>query len=384
MQVTSRVVAASAAMVAGGALGLAAALTPAPAQDRPMVTAPAGQLALAERPIYNQRFQAAPPQIRQQILQLRQQAQIRSWTFTVNYTEALDRPLSQLAGTRMPADFAQRAQQQNQIAAEAVRLDTQYLAAQNVQLAPIPCNAASPTCSFRNLYAPVRNQGGCGSCWAFSAMGAYEGTYRLRFGGNIDTSEQHVLSCSGAGSCGGGWWAGVYDWMLGTKVLGESQMTYAGTNGTCTPAPNDGYFRAAACGYVNPSGMPTVAQLKAALAEHGPLTVAVRVTDAFRGYSSGVFNETDNGPINHGVTLIGWDDSKQAWLIRNSWGPVWGDEGYMWIRYGSNSIGYGAAWVRPVRQNLTINPDLLRLIERYRLRPIDPRMLRPMPRPPGT
>ena len=69
-----------------------------------------------------------------------------------------------------------------------------------------------------------------------------------------------------------------------------------------------------------------------------------------------MFNEYDLSTVNHGVTLIGWDDSKVAgdrkgaWLIKNSWGTGWGtaaggpERGYMWIAYGSNNIGYGAAW----------------------------------------
>jgi len=69
-----------------------------------------------------------------------------------------------------------------------------------------------------------------------------------------------------------------------------------------------------------------------------------------------VFNErnlgTPNAPVNHAVTLIGWDEDKHAWLIKNSWGQGWGEpagsgtqRGYMWISYDSNNIGYGAAWV---------------------------------------
>jgi hypothetical protein len=74
--------------------------------------------------------------------------------------------------------------------------------------------------------------------------------------------------------------------------------------------------------------------------------VAVEVTNAFRAYTGGVFNESSTGDVNHGVTLIGWDDAKQAWRIKNSWGPGWGESGYMWIDYQSNSIGYGASWVQ--------------------------------------
>jgi cathepsin L len=86
--------------------------------------------------------------------------------------------------------------------------------------------------------------------------------------------------------------------------------------------------------------------MKQALCAYGPLSVCVRVTSAFQAYHSGVFNQNDPGAINHCVTLVGWNDAKGAWLIKNSWGTGWGMNGYMWIKYGSNSIGKLALWVK--------------------------------------
>ncbi|MEG3179400.1 C1 family peptidase [Sphingomonas sp. LT1P40] len=354
-----------AAAIAGlGAVGAASFAGPTAGQPGVAQIKPSA-IRIPERAIYSQRLTKASPAIRTQITQLRSVAVQNNWTFNISYTEAMDRPLSQLAGLKPPTDLASTAPQVNSFAVQALQLDKQFLAEQNVTLAALPCAAGSATCSYQSAFGPVRNQGGCGSCWAFATMGAYEGSYRLLYGSAIDSSEQHVLSCSGAGTCGGGWWA--FPWLLGTKDRTESQMPYTAANGTCTPSPN-GLYRASAWGYVgNGSSVPSVAQLKAALAQYGPLAVAVRVTPAFQAYGGGVFNQTDNGPLNHGVTLIGWDDSKQAWLIRNSWGAVWGDGGNMWIRYGSNRIGYAASWVRPVRAGLVINPKFFDLIRRSRL-----------------
>jgi cathepsin L len=95
-------------------------------------------------------------------------------------------------------------------------------------------------------------------------------------------------------------------------------------------------------------------QLKQALLEHGPLVVLVHMDNAFKAYKGGVFNERSQGKVNHAVVLLGWDDTKRAWLIQNSYGNKWGtkmiDEpwaiaGYMWIEWESNGIGQFAAWV---------------------------------------
>ncbi len=365
------------AMLAG-AIGLAAvAATPffaSAAQDPP--TLKKGQVAvqLKESAIYNQRLLKASPQIKMEVNQLRERAVAERWTFNVGYTTALDRSIEQLTGLKLPppAELEAKMASQNKFAVEALDIDRQFMIAKKFTLAPLPCTAASATCSYESKMPAIRNQGGCGSCWAFTAMGAYEGTYRLRFNSVIDTSEQHIVSCAGAGSCAGGWWDPVFTWMLGTKVRTEAQTPYTASNGVCTPAPV-GTYKAAAWGFVTiKAEVPTVAQLKSALVTHGPLAVAVRVTPAFQAYTSGVFNQNDTGWINHGVVIVGWDDSKGAWRIRNSWGTGWGDNGYMWIKYGANSIGYAAAWVRPTKAGLIFNPDLLRLIERHRLviRPI--------------
>jgi cathepsin L len=105
--------------------------------------------------------------------------------------------------------------------------------------------------------------------------------------------------------------------------------------------------RAVAWDYVNypPDKLPSVIQLKAALVEHGPLVVLIRIDEALKAYKGGVFNEHDPGTVNHAVLLLGWDDKKKAWLLLNSWGREWGETGYMWVAWGSNNVGMYAAWI---------------------------------------
>lgn len=86
-------------------------------------------------------------------------------------------------------------------------------------------------------------------------------------------------------------------------------------------------------------------------------------------YKSGVFNENSNADINHAVTLVGWDDSKQAWRIKNSWGKAWEEAGYMWIAYNANKIGYGTSWVQaklnPPEPTCEDGPSLIAYNELY-------------------
>ena len=106
-------------------------------------------------------------------------------------------------------------------------------------------------------------------------------------------------------------------------------------------------YKAVAWGYVDSTvQIPSVAALKKVLCDYCPLAVAVAVTPAFQAYKSGVFNEGSNQGADHPITLVGWDDSKKAWRVKNNWGTGWGESGYMWIAYNTNQIGYAASWVQ--------------------------------------
>ena len=192
----------------------------------------------------------------------------------------------------------------------------------------------------------VRDQGTCGSCWAFATIGAFEGSYLIRNYQEIDASEQQIVSCSGGGSCRGGMYG--FDYLVNHGDAKESDIPYGNSNGNCNTGVASPY-RAYTWGYLpgvsGGWGIPTASALKQYLCVHGPLYVAVRATPALQAYTEGVFNEHDTRITNHAVTLCGWDDAKGAWLIKNSWGTDWGMNGYVWIAYGANSIGDGAAWV---------------------------------------
>lgn len=286
---------------------------------------------------YEQRESAAPKKIKSELDGLRSEATAKGWTFEVGYTTAMDYDIEEITGLKPPDDWLELAKKQNLSAQPLSEIKSVFLG---------KCVADAGAFNWADYggVTGVRDQGTCGSCWAFATHGAFEGSYAILNKVLIDSSEQDTLDCSGAGSCSGGWWAHQY--LIDTGSAEESDYNYVATKGTCRTGV-DRPYKAKAWGYVDSANeIPSIDALKRALCEYGPLAVAVAATPVFKAYKSGVFNEVTNADINHGVTLVGWDDSKKAWRIKNSWGTGWGESGFMWIAYGSNKIGYAASWVQ--------------------------------------
>ncbi len=200
----------------------------------------------------------------------------------------------------------------------------------------------------------VKDQGQCGSCWAFATVGVLEGLIKRNTGTTVDLSEQFLVSCNKSSwSCNGGGWAHDYHkTTLGSQqsVAGavlEADKPYSASNGTCTPIPNHPYALAS-WAYVGAyNSVPSTTAIKNAIYTYGPVSAAICAGSAFGRYSSGVFstNEASTcspGSTNHAIVLVGWNDSTQTWLLRNSWGTGWGESGYMRIAYGTSNVGYAA------------------------------------------
>jgi hypothetical protein len=259
---------------------------------------------------------------------------------------------------------------------------------------------AAKSWDWRDYYidvGPVLNQGlGCNTCWAFATASAAAasiqknylesmimrdymfpdketGELSKRLGpvfvpGNLPAPfAQDLLNCMPVTVeeiCESGWHGQAFDFMvygngipnsypdgfpIKDETTGETKLTRReykqGQKFACQPSA--GLSRAISWDYVNspPDKLPTVAQLKTALIERGPLAAPIYYDECLANYKGGVFNERDLGMINHVVLLIGWDDAKGAWLVKNSWGEEWGEKGFAWIKYGSNNIGMFAAWI---------------------------------------
>jgi hypothetical protein len=284
---------------------------------------------------------------------LRKQGQVEGWTFTVDKNPATDYPLEQLCGLVEPADWRVNA-----------RFD--------------PC---TPRGGLPDAWdwrdhdgcTPIRDQGGCGSCWAFAAIGAMESNLRIYagLGLDLDLSEQWLVStCTDAGDCDGGWHADALNYLCcngledpcgDSGAAFESDFPYQGSNSGCgCPYPHP--YCIGSWVYVGPpSGTPSVNQIKQAIYERGPVAVGVHADyGAFQGYSGGVFNSCQSGPIDHGVVLVGWDDNQGSngiWILRNSWSAGWGEAGYMRIEYGCSGVGYGTTFVILYDCNENLVPD---------------------------
>ena len=315
-------------------------------------------------------------------------------TFTPRHNPALDVPIAKLTGLKLPANLEakapeQRAKAENHLQREKLVqsvVKRQGPAPQSRPRAAGPggaaagdatletvevnpgnkynCDPAAKAFDWRGKGAvtPVKQQGTCGSCWAFTAIATLESNYFLTNGENFSGAEQHILDCSKGGTCEGGWYGDAWDKLQGYGTATSAVYPYVGVQNSCAagkPTP----FHWTTWGWVNDdrpvSEPPPVEKLKAQLCRRGPIATTVNATEAFVAYGGGdgeVFNAQEEGEINHAITLVGWDDDKQAWLIKNSWGPKWGEKGFMWINYSTNKIGSYSAWVA-ARKTVTLEDD---------------------------
>jgi len=202
---------------------------------------------------------------------------------------------------------------------------------------------------------PVKDQGQCGSCWAFATVGPLELNVLIREGLEEDISEQYLVSCNTEQwGCRGGWWAHDYHaWEVppgeeGAGGVREASFPYSARDESCAP-PHPHEYQIQSWRFVGEEwGIAPDVDIKRAIYEHGPVATSVCVNSAFQSYTSGVFGGPGCTLVNHGVVLVGWDDDQGdagVWYVRNSWGPGWGEAGYMRIAYGVSNVGFGANYV---------------------------------------
>jgi len=193
----------------------------------------------------------------------------------------------------------------------------------------------------------VKNQGNCGSCWSFSTTGALEGAYKIKYGSLPSLSEQQLVSCDSTDSgCNGGWMDNAFTWVKKNGgITTESAYPYTsgntGASGTCSKSgyTNDPKTAPASFTDVTPKN---VNALMSAVVQQ-PVSIAIQANQvAFQSYKSGVLTGTCGTRLDHGVLLVGYGHDSASnldfWKVKNSWGPTWGENGYIRIKKGSDDL----------------------------------------------
>jgi PKD repeat protein len=222
----------------------------------------------------------------------------------------------------------------------------------------------------KNWVTEVKNQAACGSCWAFAATGATEAQVNLFYNQplNMDLSEQNLLSCSGAGSCSGGYPAYALDYIKNIGIIDEAAFPYTATNDVCTnksSSPTDQFKIGGRVDFGSATYPVSEDNLKKMIIKYGPISgglydwshamvllgwKVVKVGDKF--YTRDLNKVTYWITIPDGSPLIG----TTVWIFKNSWG-VWGDGGYVYVQTLMDNISSTYGILNPVvslKQSYTV------------------------------
>lgn len=223
----------------------------------------------------------------------------------------------------------------------------------NVSLSGLP---ASVDWVKKGVVTPVKDQGQCGSCWAFAAVAALEGQHALKTKKLVSLSEQNLVDCSweeGNQGCGGGYPNDAYQYIFDNKGLDtEKAYPYTGQDGQKC-AFNANKVGATVTGFKTTASGDEAA-LQKAVAQVGPISVCIDASQqSFQEYKYGIYYENNCSKIqlDHCVTVVGYGvkNWQMYWLVKNSWGTSWGMNGYIMIgRFDDNICGIATLASYPV------------------------------------
>ncbi|KAI9208881.1 uncharacterized protein BJ171DRAFT_471227 [Polychytrium aggregatum] len=189
--------------------------------------------------------------------------------------------------------------------------------------------------------SPIKDQGQCGSCVAFSSAAAVESTF-LSQGTSIIVSEADIFFCLAAGQaqCSTGWYPSSAASAISSRgVVTEQCFPYTAGTGQDQSCTDSSCSRT---GGISENSFSSVDQFKQHIMAYGAVFTAFTVYSDFENCCSNnqIYMQQSNQQLGgHAVAIVGWDDTNQAWLCKNSWGPSWGTSGFFWIGYGQSGIG---------------------------------------------
>jgi C1A family cysteine protease len=273
------------------------------------------------------------------IEKLTKKGQAEGWTFTVGLNPATQYSLKDLCGT-LPEKYDHK---KVKSPAESSVLTRGFTTAESLPGA----------FDWHELGActPIKDQLGCAACWAFAAVGAVESAVLINDGVIEDFSEQWLISCTDAGNCSGGRYSEAFNYFIpgwasddcgNAGAVMEADCPYLAQNSSCA-CPFEHHYVLNSWYYTGDD----IGSIKEAIYNLGPVCTTVYVNTAFQAYTGGVFNACEDKNINHSVVLVGWDDTQGTngvWILKNSWGDEWGEDGYMKIEYGCSRIEDATAW----------------------------------------
>jgi len=238
--------------------------------------------------------------------------------------------------------------------------------ANGVEAAQLDASAIPTSFDWRtkNVVTPVKDQGQCGSCWAFSTIGNIESQWAIKGNNLTQFSEQLLVDCSHGccselnqtvcnSGCEGGWqWNAYFDIVSWGGVELETTYPYTGVDGSCQrKAPMIAPIKSYNC--LSAPNPADEGQMAAYLVANGPLAVALNA-DYVEDYSSGIIDpwfeyECDPTTLDHAVLIVGYGSESSDfgdtpfWIVKNSWGADWGENGYFRILRGGDTCGISNA-----------------------------------------